>query len=154
MKTDLIIFDLDGTLVNSIPDLTDAINHVCKLKNKALVSEESTAAKVGGGIIQLLEDTFCIGKGSDEFKSYMDPFMDYYGKNQTNRSFLYDNVRDTIKKLSVKKLAVLSNKFDGFTKQIIKDFKLDEYFDLVLGTTNELAIKPSAEPVNYIIKVL
>jgi phosphoglycolate phosphatase len=154
MKIDLIIFDLDGTLVNSIPDLTDSINHVCKLKNTAFMSEESIAAKVGGGIIQLLEDAFGIDKDTDEFKSYMDPFMDYYGKNQTNRSFLYDNVRDTIKKLSIKKLAVLSNKFDGFTKQIIKDFRLDEYFDLVLGTTNDLAKKPSAEPVNYIMNTL
>ena len=154
MKIELIIFDLDGTLVNSIPDLTDSINHVCKLKNMVLISEEKVAARVGGGIVQLLEDLFDIDKDNDEFNSFMDPFMSYYEVNQTNRSFLYKNVKETIEKLSVKKLAVLSNKFDSFTKQIIKDFELNEYFDSVLGTTNKLAKKPSAEPVNYIINEL
>ncbi|PLX13886.1 MAG: hypothetical protein C0598_02670 [Marinilabiliales bacterium] len=50
-----------------------------------------------------------------------------------------------------KKMAILSNKFDHFTKQMAQDYEINKYFDLVLGANDNMKKKPSAEPINYIL---
>lgn len=151
MKADLIIFDLDGTLVNSIPDLTDSLNFVSNLRNHKRFTEDGVKSIVGGGVSKLIEDAFEINKNDEEFQEVLSQFLLFYRNNHSNRSHLYNNVREVLEYFKAKKLAILSNKLDIFTKQIVKDFGIDKYFDLVLGATDSIAKKPSAEPIKFIL---
>ena len=154
MNTDLIIFDLDGTLVNSIPDLTDSLNFVSNRMNYNKFTEERVKSIVGGGVGKLIEDAYGMNKNDKEFKDVFELFLSFYSSNHSRRSHLYKNVQEILEHFKTKKLAVLSNKLDIYTKQLVKDFSIDKYFDLVLGATDEIAKKPSAEPINYILKKL
>ncbi len=154
MEIDLIIFDLDGTLVNSIPDLTDSLNHVAKIHNKSTIDEMRVTGLVGSGINKLLEDVFNISQHQSIFAGYFNKFMEHHEQNYSNRSHLYNNTIDILDYFKSKKLAILSNKIDFLTKQVAKDFNIDNYFDIILGATNELAKKPSGEPIKHILKRL
>jgi len=154
MKIDLIIFDLDGTLVNSIPDLTNAINHVATHNNMAVYSEIEVSEIVGSGITKLIERAFNVNKDDLSFSQYLDSFINFYSQNHSHHSHLYNNVKETLEHFKSKKLAILSNKLQPFTKQIVVDLNINNYFDLVIGATKDLAKKPSAEPINYILQKL
>ncbi len=154
MKFDLIIFDLDGTLVNSIPDLTDSLNHVAKLHSLPYFNEKQVAESVGGGIKKLIQTAFNIQQNDVKFQEFFNEFMNHHEKNITNRSHLYKNSLEILNFYKDKKLAILSNKVDYLTKQVVVDFKIDNYFDFVLGATKTLQKKPSGEPIEYILNQL
>jgi phosphoglycolate phosphatase len=153
-QIDLIIFDLDGTLINSIPDLTDALNHVSKTKQYYSFTQSQVAKMVGGGVHQLIERAFEVKKSDVEFLSFFNSFLDYYNNHHSNLSYLYPGVSETLHHFRPKKLAILSNKMEVFTKQIVKDFDLNQYFDMVVGARDGLAKKPSAEPIHHILQKL
>jgi len=154
MKVDLIIFDLDGTLVNSIPDLTDSLNYVACNNNLSLFDEQRVVELVGGGIAKLIEMAFEIDQSEDNFSTYFNQFMKHYKRNFSNRSYLYKNVPGVLEYFETKKMAILSNKVDYLTKHVAIDYSIYGYFDLILGATEGLPKKPSAEPILYILKKL
>jgi len=154
MNIDLIIFDLDGTLVNSIPDLTISLNHVAKKINKPQFSEGEISSIVGGGITRLIEKSFNIPSNDLEFKNILNLFMKHHEQNCTNMSYLYKNTIEILEYFKSKKLAILSNKIDYLTKQVVSYYNIDSYFDIVLGATDELSKKPSPEPVLHILNTL
>ncbi|MFK5857125.1 MAG: HAD-IA family hydrolase [Bacteroidota bacterium] len=154
MNIDLIIFDLDGTLVNSIPDLTVSLNHVASLNSKSIFNESEVTHLVGGGISNLICKAFNISNNDPKFDIYFNQFMNHHEQSINTHSHLYKNTIEILEYFKTKKLAVLSNKINHLTKQVVVDFKIDSYFTLVLGATNGLAKKPSAEPILYILNKL
>ena len=156
MKTpfhaELIIFDLDGTLINSIPDLTDALNHVKTKETRKPFTEEQVAGFVGAGVANLIERAFDTDKSHADFQKYFESFLTYYESHHSHLSYLYNDVIETLRHFRSKKLAILSNKLQPFTRQIVKDFRMNQYFDLVIGARDDLAKKPSAEPIHYILQ--
>ena len=154
MNVKLIIFDLDGTLFNSIPDLTDSLNHVAKLYNKTVSDERNITEIVGGGIVKLIENAFDISKDESGFSNYFDEFMKHHERNFSNRSHLYNNTLEILEYYKTKKLAILSNKIDYLTKQVAINYNIESYFDLILGATEGLPKKPSGKPILYILNEL
>ena len=154
MNIDLLIFDLDGTLVDSKLDLSDSLNYSAKKLGYQQVPESEIPNMVGDGVRALISRAFHIPLNSSELRTALDAFMEYYKEHLINRTIFYPNVKETIEHFKDKKLAVLSNKPDGFTKPIIQQLGLGKYFDLVLGATETLERKPSAEPIKYILNQL
>lgn len=154
MKADLIIFDLDGTIMNSIPDLTNAINCVADQYSFSVYSEDKVGELVGGGVVELVEKAFNTSKNDINFSNYYDLFMEHYGKNHSNCSHLFDGVIEVLEHFETKKLAILSNKLQMFTEQMAKDYDIYRYFDIILGATDGMAKKPSSEPIDFIVKRL
>lgn len=152
IKIDLLIFDLDGTLMNSIPDLTAAINYTSKKFSLRIFSEAEVQVMVGGGIRKLIEDAYGEKRDTFIYQQYYDCFMDYYAKNHSNKSHLIEGSLEVLNHFQDKKMAILSNKFDHFTKQMAKDYNIDKFFDVVLGATENIKKKPSSEPINYILE--
>ena len=124
---ELIIFDLDGTLVNSQFDLADAVNHALAQLNRPLIKYEQVPAMLGGGVNKLLELALK-NYTSAEFKKMHSHFVEYYNNNYTNKTKAYPDVVEVLDFFNQKKKAVYSNKVHAFTVEIISGLGLNKYF--------------------------
>lgn len=146
MKYKMVIFDLDGTLLNTLEDLRAALNFALKevgLKERSL---EEVRLFVGNGIKNL-----CI-KGSNNYKSeevYI-KFREYYNLHYADKSVIYDGVLELLEYLKDYKLGIISNKKDDAVKKIA-DVYFKNIFDFTLGETTMLKKKPSPDMMNYIL---
>lgn len=151
---DLIIFDLDGTLVDSRYDLTDAVNFALKGLGHPLITIQQLPAMVGGGIRKLIE--LALGDfGERDYEAARRLFDQYYRANYTNKTTFFKEIPEVLASFENKKKAVYSNKAHPFTIKIINDLNLSGYFDMVIGSDPSLyQRKPSPEGIRYILKAL
>ncbi len=148
-----IIFDLDGTLLYTLKDLSESVNYALKKCSLDTISLDKTREFVGNGIGKLIERA--IGKNQDKYELCYKYFINHYSKNSTNTTKPYDGAVETLKKLKTKgiKLAILSNKKNSEVKKLSEIF-FPDIFDISLGETSAFPKKPSAESVLYIIDKL
>ena len=142
----LLIFDLDGTLVETAQDIANAINHAVKPFGGKKYSVEEVKMLVGSGIANLLEGLIADLKdgGSPESKELVTKrFTDFYAEHLMDNSHLYPHVKDTLLKLKSHKLTVLTNKREKYSKLILNKLDLLEDFDLVWGSDSVREKKPS-----------
>ena len=148
----LVIFDLDGTLLDTIADLNAALNHTLAEFNFTKISCEKTRELVGNGIRNLI----IRASGTDSNIDLMFKcFMDYYNKNVNVYTKPYNNIKELIIKLKNIgfKLAVVSNKNIIPLKTLV-DYHFKDLFDLVLGDGMGYKRKPDSEIINECIKKL
>lgn len=138
----LIGFDLDGTLVNSLPDLALSINSALKDVNLPQASENLVMTWIGNGadvLSQRAVDWACTQAEKelteDEFKYFKRQFGFYYGENLCNISRLYPNVKETLEALKAQGyiLAVVTNKPTKHVQPILTAFGIDHLFSEMLG---------------------
>ena len=143
-RVDALIFDLDGTLVNSVSDLTCAVNHALKLQGRPAVTEELLKTFVGDGLLKLLSRAL----GTEDpaaARAAAESFRPYYDRHCLDSTALYDGVTETLDAFSSKKLAVISNKPEAFTKKILAGLHITRYFEIVLGPESVQRQKPDPE---------
>lgn len=148
----LVIFDLDGTLLDTIADLNAALNHTLAEFNFTKISCEKTRELVGNGIRNLI----IRASGTDSNIDLMFKcFMDYYNRNVNVYTKPYNNIKELIIKLKNIgfKLAVVSNKNIIPLKTLV-DYHFKDLFDLVLGDGMGYKRKPDSEIINECIKKL
>jgi len=158
----LLIFDLDGTLVDSAPDLANAIN----LMLDAIGREQFPVAKirswVGNGAQVLVERAL---SGDSEISSSLAPefvakaldvFLAIYRDNVCIDSVLYRGVQETITSLASRqyRLAIVTNKPFEFVAPILQQLGLDNVFEMVLGGDSLAKKKPDPLPLNYLSEQL
>ncbi|MCD6544550.1 MAG: HAD-IA family hydrolase [Flavobacteriaceae bacterium] len=154
-KIELIIFDLDGTIVNSIFDIADAVNHVLVKMNRNTVSVYEVQKMIGSGVKKLIE--LALQDVSDEIvlANALKIFQEYYAKNLITKTRPYEDVIETLNQLSNFKKAIYSNKPQDLTDKVIKGLDLNSYFDTVQGADeSKYKRKPSPEGINYILRKL
>lgn len=138
------IFDLDGTLVDSLEDLADSMNKVLLDNNLPTHSLTTYKSFIGKGILNLvrvsLPETI---QDEKTIMSYYNQMIEVYSDNCTVKTRPYDGIIDLIKELKERevKLAVFSNKADEFTKKIVQTL-MPDYFDMIVGLTIEAHKKP------------
>ena len=146
----LLIFDLDGTLADTAQDITDALNHSIESFGAKKYSVEEVKMMVGSGMTKFFADLVPTLKGGDTpeaTETVMRRFIDFYSEHLVNNTRLYPHVKDTLSKLSSHKMAVLSNKREGFSTKILDNLGVLEYFDLLWGSDSVRAKKPSPIPI-------
>ncbi|HHT39579.1 MAG: HAD-IA family hydrolase [Acholeplasmataceae bacterium] len=149
----LIIFDLDGTLLDTLTDITNSVNDTLKHYGKSLRTEEEIKYLLGFGPQHLIEKSFDKSFSEEEFKEVYKFYDERYALNQNIFTKPYSGI---IELLNILKkdylLAVCSNKQDHLTKSLIKTV-FPNLFSVVVGA-NPYQRKPNPEMPNYIMEKL
>lgn len=151
----LVIFDLDGTLINSIYDLADAVNDSLLEFGYPAHEVSEYYYFVGNGTLKLCERALPENaRSQEEISRLHSAFAEKYDKCCVNKTKAYDGIMQTLdelKKLGVK-CAVASNKTDEFVKYIISSLFSEGVFDAVVGKLEGVPAKPDPQILNNIIK--
>lgn len=144
----LIIFDLDGTLIDSLPDLADATNHMLDSFGRPSIDQDAVRRFVGQGARRLVERALA-GASEDEINQGLDLFLDYNHQHIADRTVLYPGVPETLDALKGRgmRMAIISNKNVALCREVVSVLGIDRYFDEVLGADSLPFRKPSPEPV-------
>ena len=154
-KIELIIFDLDGTIVNSIFDIADGVNHVLKKMGYDLLSVKEVQNMVGSGVKKLINLALIDVEDEAVKEKALAMFQQYYAKNLTNKTRPYHGVLETIQQLPQYKKAIYSNKPHVLTTIVMDNLDLSSYFEIIQGADDsKYQRKPSPEGINYILQKL
>lgn len=153
----LVIFDLDGTLVNSIFDLGDSVNAVLEAHGLMTYGYEDYKHFVGNGTRKLIERVLPEDMRNDEtIDSFHSQFALQYQKRCLDKTRPYEGipaVLDELRQLGIK-TAVASNKPDEFSRFIVKNIFGDGCFDIVIGKREDRPTKPDPAIINDILTAL
>ncbi len=156
MKYKAIIFDLDGTLLNSLIDIADSVNLVLEKYNLPTHSIEDYKLFIGNGIEKLVALALPENIKKTDFEKYLSEIKSVYEKNQISKTKPYNGVIEMLKTLNNRgiSLNILSNKPIEFTKMLVEHFFVDIKFDNVLGAREGIPKKPNPQAVFDIIENL
>ena len=138
------IFDLDGTLLNTLGDLTDASNHICAKNGWPTFTEEEIRHMVGNGNPKLVERFIPEGARTLETQSSaLAEFMAYYDAHKMDRTAPYPGVTEAVAALrrAGMQVAVFSNKADAFCPALVRHH-FGDVFDIVRGKRDGVPAKP------------
>ena len=152
--TKLAIFDLDGTLIDTIEDLGTAVNHALGLRGLPQHSIAQYRDMVGHGIRQLLINALGPAAGDPLTDEVLADFVDYYVAHIDVHTRPYPGMQQLLADLQKKgiRLSVASNKFQQGTEKLVREFFPDIHFVAVLGNSPELPLKPDAAVVQLIME--
>lgn len=151
----LYIFDLDGTLLDTIGDLAAACNEALKHYGYPLHSLEEYASFVGNGINKLIERALPEeAQDQENVLRLREVFVPYYNEHNCEKTHPYEGIREVIAELQKcegVRMAVASNKYQQATEKIV-NFFFPETFDLILGERDQKPRKPDPQIVYDILE--
>lgn len=153
IQLDLLIFDLDGTLVDTRQDLTNSVNYVRKIFGLSELPLAEVMRYVGDGVHKLMERSLQ-SEDPGMIEDAIQIFARHYREHCLDFSTLYEGAREVLDHFRAKKMAVISNKPDEFTLAILKGLGVDHYFNIILGGDSQPELKPSPAPILHILKEL
>ena len=143
-----IIFDLDGTLLDTIEDIADSMNQVLSENNLPTHDTEAYRLFVGSGIKNLVMKALPESHRDEAtVQAYFQTMYNLYRENCANKTKPYDGITDLLDDLAKRdlKLAILSNKADEMTQQTARALLPAEYFNIISGLTDEALKKPNPQ---------
>ncbi len=158
----LIIFDLDGTLIDSVPDIARAVNKMMIELGRASYSVEAIRGWVGNGGKVLVKRALA-GKSevdddfnTPDFQTAFNLFLEKYREQTCKDTFLYPNVRTTLKALAEQsfRMAIVTNKPGQFVAPILKKLDIAQYFEMHIGGDTLPKKKPDAMPLLHVCNQL
>ena len=154
MAQKLAIFDLDGTLLDTIGDLAEACNYMLSLRNLGSHTREEYAKMVGNGILNLVKRALPVEKRTDEYiTAARHDFLEFYTANIDRYTRPYDGIREVLHTLQADgwSLAVASNKFDEGTQKLVHTIFPEVAFKAIYGNKEGFPLKPDAALVQLIM---
>ena len=155
MRYKLVIFDLDGTLLDTIDDLKEAVNHAMGLRGFPTFTREEVMAMVGHGARNLMRKALPVGhKDDDMVDAAYNDFKAYYITHIDVHTKPFPGIHDLLTQLHQEgvMLAVASNKFQEGTEHLIKEFFPEIPFVAVLGGRPDFPLKPDPEIVGEVLR--
>ena len=154
-----VAFDLDGTLIDSGPDLLDSLNFVLQNNHLNTINSNIIGNLVGGGAEAMIRRGYAyLNKKLDEkiIPELINQFLEYYESNCTKKTKLYPNILEILKGLKEKeiKICICTNKRQYLAEKIIKELQIDNFFDVVVGSQKSIQLKPSTEMLEIFLKKL
>jgi phosphoglycolate phosphatase len=157
-----IIFDFDGTLIDSEPDLALAINHMLKELNREGYTQEIISHWVGNGAETLVKRALSGSSEIDEgidgalFKNALEIFLKFYAQNLCVKTYLYPDVKEVLLRLKDAgfMMVIVTNKPADFVAPILKGLEIDGLFEFYLGGDSLERKKPDPMPLLYVCEKL
>lgn len=152
MKYQLVIFDLDGTILDTLEDLTDSINYALEQSHFPKHTIDEVRYFVGNGIRKLIERAVPTGTDIEKINQVHDCFTDYYKKHCADKTQPYDGIVSVLKELKLAgcKLAVVSNKADYGVQKLCNKY-YEGIFDYAVGEREGIRKKPAPDSVNEVL---
>lgn len=149
-----VIFDLDGTLLNTLDDLADSTNYALSRFGYPTRTIEEVRQFVGNGVAKLIERAIPEGKNNPNFEKCLSIFKENYAQNMYNKTAPYNGIIEMLSNLKSKgiKIAVVSNKFDLAVKELCKKY-FEGFIDFAAGENEAQGIKKKPAP-DTILSVL
>lgn len=153
MKYRLAIFDLDGTLLNTLDDLADAANHVLSEAGFPTRTTDEIRRFVGNGYQKLIERAVPAGTGEDKINEVLSAFKSYYVTHCALKTAPYPGVREMLKTLTKKgiKVAIVSNKGDAAVKEL-NELYFKGLVPFAQGECEGVRRKPAPDTVNRVLE--
>lgn len=150
-----IIFDLDGTLLNTLTDLANSVNFAMERYGFPPHSEDDVRRMVGNGVAVLIERAIPDGRSNPYYKDCLNDFQEHYEQHRKDFTKPFPGVMDFLEEASASgyKLAVVSNKFDLAVKELCKDF-FTPYITTAIGESSKTRRKPAPDTVFAAMKEL
>lgn len=143
-----VIFDLDGTLLDTLDDLAAAINHALSALGYAPLDRADVRRFVGNGVVKLVERALtAVGGNACDIEKCLDEFKAYYGAHGTDNTRPYDGVTELLAELKERgmKTAVVTNKYDEAAQRL--KLKFYPEVDVAVGTRDGIRPKPAPDGV-------
>ena len=147
-KYDAVIFDLDGTLLNTLEDLMDSVNFALKRLGMPERSYEEIRHFVGNGVQCLMERSVPDGKENPKFEEAFRLFRDYYGVHCNDKTGLYPGITALLKALKEEnfQMAIVSNKYYEGVQRLREQYFKD-YLTVAIGEKEGIRKKPAPDTV-------
>ncbi len=148
----LLIFDLDGTLVNTLEDITASVNHTLAHLGKDSIPQDAVRKYVGDGINALL--IRALGGKAERIDEAVAAYKDHHRRNLVVHSSLYPAVHEVLEHFKALPMAVISNKTMEFVGPLIERLGIARYFKIIIGADSGLPLKPAPDSVRKIMSDL
>lgn len=155
MKYKAVIFDMDGTILNTLEDLKNATNYSLRQFGMPEHSLEEVRMFVGNGIRKLVERAVPAGTSEEKIAQVFDVFLEYYEIHSADNTSPYPGILELVEKLKKSgiKTAVSTNKADVPAQELGREY-FNGIFDLIVGQQDGLKVKPAPDSVNKILSIL
>lgn len=156
-KYNTVIFDLDGTLMDTLEDLANAVNEILRRNDYPVKTVGEVRRIVGNGLKQTL--TLCLPEGTDKavIEKLLPEFASYYQEHCQIKTKPYEGIEDTLRELSARgyRLAIVSNKRDEAVKTLNREW-FEKYVKVAIGENESAGIrkKPAPDTVYQAIREL
>lgn len=138
MDYDLLVFDLDGTLIDSAPDISASLRRVLARMGREPIPHERVVAAIGSGVRKLIERTT-----TPPHEPVVEAFLAEYSAHLLEETRLFPGVEETLSKLPGRKI-VLSNKPERMSRRVVEGLAIARHFEAVYGGDSFPARKPDA----------
>ncbi|MBE5924963.1 MAG: HAD family hydrolase [Lachnospiraceae bacterium] len=147
-KIDTVIFDMDGTVLNTLDDLTESVNYVLNKFGMPLRTLEEYRRFFGNGIKYALKCASPDGTPNSVIEEMLPVFREHYDAHCLDRTRPYDGILELMKELKENgyKMAIVSNKIDSAVKELNERF-FSEYIDVAIGERAGINRKPASDTV-------
>lgn len=155
MSITTLIFDLDGTLLNTLEDLTDSVNYALNACGYPLRTNEEIRSFVGNGVEVLMSLAVPSGTSKDDCLACLEIYRGHYSSNLQNKTKPYDGILPMLHRLKEEgyRLAIVSNKYDTAVKALCEDYYSD-YITIAIGESKGVNKKPAPDSVFRAIEEL
>jgi len=148
LRFDLVLFDLDGTLVDSLPDITGALNHALRASGLAPLPLDVVRGLVGEGVQRLVEKALAVqGAPHRDAPAIAREVVAIYSKDPCVETRVYAGIAETVAELRAGgvRLAVVTNKVGSVARALLSQLGMKDTFDAIVGDGDGHARKPSSE---------
>lgn len=149
----LLIFDLDGTIVDSENDIASAVNYMRSLYGKPALDLSTVRSFIGSGVKLLVEQALDDLSANEQQAAAL-KLIEYYKRHLLDTTVIYPGMKQVIEQLQNRTKAVLSNKPEELSKKILKELNIGRHFAIIWGGDSLAKKKPDPEPILKIIEQL